>query len=323
MILLTGATGFIGQHVLTELLERFPGNPVCVLVNRRDVWPLSQQHIRIVTGGLEQLNAQSFRTPLTCIIHLASKNIDKDGTGFRQTNVEGTRQIIELAEKNPGVKIIYLSSTGVYGHHAFNNADESTPKDPDTALSKSKFEAEELLRRTGLPVCILRHRFVTGEGDRYVVPGFMKAIRRLPFLPDGGKAFTSIIDVRDLSYLIGYLSRTEWKGCVEYIATNGEELSIACIFEIISRTFTLTGRKKISLPWKPVYSLVRLREKLLQIDPEQAKGRGLNSLQVGFLGRNNRFSNQRVKDLIPGYVFRTFEESVRGAKDYYSQFLLP
>jgi len=145
MILVTGANGFIGRHVV-EALEaaRIPHR---ALLSRPNV-EFAQRfpEVSTVCGDLldEAILANALEGVET-VIHLASKNIDHDDTGFERVNVEGTRLLCRLATDAGVTRVLYLSSVGVYGHGAHRDSDEGTPRHPDTPFSRSKAAAEDLV----------------------------------------------------------------------------------------------------------------------------------------------------------------------------------
>jgi nucleoside-diphosphate-sugar epimerase len=323
MILLTGCTGFVGRHVLRQLLKDAGYNEIAVLVNRTLPLFSSNSGIRVIRGGLDSIGAHYERfSGITGIVHLAVKNRDEDNTGFDRVNIEGVRRIIGLGEKMQIKRLIYISSTGVYGHGNFCHASENTTRNPDTPFSKSKFMAEELLKNAEFQVVVLRHRFLIGEGDQYVVPGFIKVIKKMPFLPGAGKARISFVDVEDMARVIAFMTGHPHipRKYEEYHVTNGEDLNVAEALQTITRLFSLKARRKIPIPFFPVYALLRIREKLSGSPPDVQGKDKLTSHRIAFLGRHNHFSNSKLREMMPRFVFRTFEESLTFANKYYAAY---
>ena len=117
MILVTGATGFIGQHLVKQLVEA--QYPVCSLIRpsprERSFAPGVKMHI--VAGDLNDLPA--LRLALyhaTHVVHLAVTWEETERDTFESTNLQSTRNLID-AMKEVGVKrIITIGSIGAHTH---------------------------------------------------------------------------------------------------------------------------------------------------------------------------------------------------------------
>jgi amino acid adenylation domain-containing protein/thioester reductase-like protein len=195
-ILLTGATGFFGVHLLRELLAA-PEARVHCLVRARDaahardriiataarygVGPLDLQRVVPLTGDLAQpglglspvVFAELART-LDVIHHPGAQvNFIYPYEELRAANVTGTRELIRLAGLGRGVPLHYVSTTAVLaglGAAGVRTVTEDTPLGHADQLGlgyvETKFVAEELLRnaaRAGLPVTIYRPLDVGGD----------------------------------------------------------------------------------------------------------------------------------------------------------------
>jgi nucleoside-diphosphate-sugar epimerase len=148
------------------------------------------------------------------IIHLAGSRDFLDIEKAREGNVKLTERILDAMP--PGAKIIYSSSISVYGKKmAEIPADELTPPRPDTAYAKSKIEAEEAIRKSGILHNILRIGPVYGPGfEEYfkvlgmIEKGKMKIIgdgkNRIPFVhgEDVSLAIQSSLDSGGGTYVI-------------------------------------------------------------------------------------------------------------------------
>lgn len=105
------------------------------------------------------------------IVHLAAAHRDDlpDPTEYQRTNVEGTRNICDLAALRGIGQIVFTSSVAVYGAAA-PQTDETGPVAPTTPYGHSKAQAEEALRdwqtTTGGALTIIRPSVVFGEGNR-------------------------------------------------------------------------------------------------------------------------------------------------------------
>jgi 2-alkyl-3-oxoalkanoate reductase len=318
MIFITGATGFVGSHVLKELLGLRETGNICMLTHRQT--PASSlSGIKTVQADITGLSGLSeVLSGTRCIIHLAAVHSESNPDELIRVNVKGMESVIALAHSLQVEKIIYLSSTGVYGHGNHYLATEETPKRPDTGFSQSKYKAESLLRESGIPAIILRHRFVTGQGDKYVIPGFMQAFQKMPFMVNGGRARLSFIDAGDLAGIIARFATatTPVNGCREFHVTSGETVTVAQVLTVLGNRLFFRKPARFPLPLQPLYTLLKLKQWI-----SRSKGeKGLTPLRLKFLGTDNHFSNEKLVKEFPGLTFKSFEESIAGAADYYRRF---
>ncbi len=326
MILVTGANGFLGPHVVESLTEASPGNGVrAVLRNADERFSSRFPDVEVKEGDLrdESLVADAV-AGVTAVVHLASKNIDRDGSGF-DVNVESTEKLCRAAQAAGVRRLIYTSSVGVYGHGAHRGADETTPVRPDTALSISKAAAEAIVlehHRTGaFRATVLRPRFVYGAGDTSLLPRLIGAARKYPFLISGGRARISLVLADDLAQVILRFAtdETEVSGAGDPVlhVTSGETLSYR---ELVSTLCAAFGYRspRFSLPIWLVLAPLLLRERLLGQDPETV--RGISSLRVRMIAQDNEFSNHKLLQRFPDLSFTSFAEGFESSLDYYQRF---
>src|SRR6185295_12806959 len=298
MILVTGGSGFLGRHLVRRWATAEPERPMRLLLRRPPdaVYPSS---VQVALGDL--LDEESVRRAMAgveTVVHLASKNIDRDGTGFERVNVEGTVRLCRAALAAGVSRFVYVSSVGVYGHGSHRDADETTPVHPDTPFSRSKAEAERLVldghRRRDWTGIVLRHRFVYGEGDEAVLPRLIRAARKYPFWLSGGRARLSLVLADDFAEVVRrvvVLPREAFSGQDEpaFQVTDGQPIRYREIITEICRAFGYPV-PRLSLPFQLVYLPVRARERLLGIDPETSSSSGLTSIRLKLVAQDDFFS---------------------------------
>ena len=224
--LVTGATGFLGRRVLARLLAR-PGSEVHCLVRSperlaaRIVELAGNDRVRAVRGDLtvEGLGlASRDLTELAGVDHVLHLGAVYDMTASdaanRAANVEGTRRVIELAERTRAGRLHHISTVAVAGDHPgrFTEDDFDTGQHLASPYHETKFAAEALVREhTGLPWRVYRPSIVVGDsrtgemdkidGPYYLLPAISRAAeiagapgRLLPLpVPDLGA--TNIVPV--------------------------------------------------------------------------------------------------------------------------------
>ncbi len=328
MILLTGADGFIGQHVVQCLLEAAAAPAVrAFLIFPNEAFAERFPDVATVCGDLlDEAALSEALAGVETVVHLASKNVDHDGSGFEQVNVSGTRLLGRLAAAAGVRRLIYVSSVGIYGHGVHRDADEATPVAPDTPFSRSKAEAERILlehhRAGDFQTRVLRHRFVYGEGDRAVLPRLIKAARSYPFWISGGRARMSLVWAGDLAEVVRRLALGAGEGGAAgepvYHITDGAPISYRRVITTICETFGYRP-PRISLPFGLLYAPVRLRELLLRIDPEVTAS-SVSSIRLKLVAQDNTFANRKLARLLPEQRYVAFDEGFRRSLEFYSQF---
>lgn len=217
-ILVTGAAGFVGRHLLRELRAAFPGASLFGFVRRAPEEALPAGAVPVI-GDLDDpasvLRALQVGEP-DDIFHLAA--FASAGSGDREAitraNVAGTGHLLEaVAEWGRPVGLLVASSGYVYGRcDPARPAREEDPLAPIGDYATSKAAMEALLDATPLPdaarVVIVRAFNHTGPGqtDRYVVPAFARQIAELeaglrePVIAVGDlESRRDMTDVRDVA----------------------------------------------------------------------------------------------------------------------------
>ena len=195
MILVTGATGFVGSALLPVLLSQFHG-VTAVGCRAQD-----KTHAELRSFGVGNIDcATRWSTVLRgkdAVIHLAARvHVMRESAGdplaeFRRVNTEGTLNLARQAVLAGVKRFVFISSVKVNGEvtqpgQAFTEADVSSPQD---AYGQSKHEAEQGLRQiastTGMEVVIIRPPLVYGLGVKANFASLMRAVQRGWPLPLG------------------------------------------------------------------------------------------------------------------------------------------
>lgn len=171
--LITGATGFIGSHLVDFLVQR--GRNIRCLVRRTsgNVEYLKSLGVELVYGDI--LDKESLRRAVrnvNVVYHLAAKvrpskiieKLKEDSNLYLKVNLIGTKNLIEFCLNNGIQKFIYFSSIAAAGPGS-GLTEESLPS-PITDYGKSKFEAEKyilsLSRTKNFPALIIRPAQIYG-----------------------------------------------------------------------------------------------------------------------------------------------------------------
>ena len=243
MILVTGATGFVGSAVLRKLIAK--GHKTRALVrpasDRRNLQGLD---VELVEGDL--LRPETLAPAVAgCrgLIHVAAdyRLWTRAPEAMFRANVEGTRAIM-LAARDAGVdRIVYTSSVATLGLLPTGEAaDEETPvafRDMIGTYKQSKFLAEaevrELIGREGLPIVIVNPSAPVGPRDIKPTPsGRMivdAAAGRMPAYVDTGLNIVHVDDVAE-----GHVLAFEKGKVGERYILGGENMSLQAIFTSVA-----------------------------------------------------------------------------------------
>lgn len=196
--MIIGATGFIGRALLAELQDRgVPAKGVA----RGHRTPLPPGTVCADLTVPESLGG--LISPGDTVIH-AAPYLGGDATLSERINVQGTRNLINAAERAGASQLIYLSTTAVYGMGPHRNATTDTPIKPTTSRSRHRRRAEEIILDAG--GCVVRPHLIYGHGDTWVIPALLALPGIIGGLVNGGQALTSLIAVEDLARLLATLS---------------------------------------------------------------------------------------------------------------------
>ena len=200
--LVTGATGFIGGHLVRALVDR--GDRVVCLVRRTSPLDrLATLPVELVYGDLADPAAlRQAVDGVTRVYHVAGLIQARRPDDFHRVNVEGTARLLEACRSTgaPLGRFVLVSSLAACGPSAAGRPwSEDDPTQPLTAYGRSKLAAEGVARSYAdqVPLTIVRPPVVYGPGDRQTLPFFRLINRGLrPIV--GGDARLSLIHVTDL-----------------------------------------------------------------------------------------------------------------------------
>lgn len=265
-VLVTGASGFVGRHLLAALAARGHVAWPCERPgDARPAWARQDAAARLEWTALELGDRDSVSRaaalPCDAVVHLAalaSGQAARQDPGLAWTvNAAGTARLAEALGATGRRPVTLVVSTGeVYGAGAARPRREDDPLLPCSPYAASKAGAElaarEVGRRTGLPVIIARAFAHTGPGQApaYVVPAFVRRLRAARaagerVVETGNLApVRDLLDVRDVALAyVALLERGE-AGHV-YNVASGHGIALA---ELLARLAALLGMDVVPQP---------------------------------------------------------------------------
>jgi thioester reductase-like protein len=290
--LVTGATGLIGRHFVAELLARPDTERVWLLVRERSQdklaaaareWPDAGK-TRPVVGdvrepglGVKDAQLDELTGHVDHLVHLAALyDIAADDDASIAANVDGTRHVIELAERIDAGCLHHVSSVAVAGDHRGRFTEEMFDAGQRlvTAYHRTKFESERLVRtQTDVPWRIYRPAIVvgnsaTGEMDKIDGPYyFFAALARLSAVPSVPLVFpdigdTNIVPVDYVAAAMAHLVNEPGLDGRAFHLVNPEPQSARSVYNSFARAAgapVATGELDHRLS-NPLISLVKLAE---------------------------------------------------------------
>lgn len=296
-VAVTGASGFVGQAVVTELLSRQHNVHAAVRFESQNVPNSSQVIGPFPIGDIgPDTDWSNALTEIDCVIHCAARTHMMNDTAadafeaYRAVNLAGTRQLAEQAAVFGARRLIYLSSIKVNGEQTFFPHQKPFPtgareffsasdeENPESAYGISKWEAEQALyevsARTGLEVVIIRPPLVYGPG---VKGNFLSVLRWINLgipLPLGAiHNQRSLVGIDNLINLIITCIDHPAAANQTFLVSDDEDLSTT---ELLRRTSKALGKTSRLIPISS--SLIQCGTKLL--GKQDIAERLLGNLQV-------------------------------------------
>ena len=334
-VLVTGATGFLGRHLLRTLVEQGKGR--VALVREASAWEAQPwRHeagdVSVVEGSpldSERWKDDPALAGVTTIFHTAGivSHSRKSPEAMLELNVEGTLAMVRVA-KGLGARLVFVSSSGTVGCFPFKDmsADEDSPYAEPTVsrwpyyVSKIRAErdARKLAAHFGVELVIIRPPVLLGPDDhRHRSTAYVKKVleNKVPAVPRGGMNFT---DVRDVARALARLVDLEAPRPVYHLP--GQAMSLREFFDMV---IEVSGAKPIRRPMPPwatmgLARVARLTPRRPSWIPDPVVLEmsthywGLTSLFAHELGYAPRSARQTLSDTV-GWLRQGAESAARSA----------
>jgi nucleoside-diphosphate-sugar epimerase len=192
-ILVTGANGFIGQHLVRKLLDG--GHPVRgTRFNERPLYFFSEEEIEWRDIDLRKpATLQGIAEDVACVYHLAAipnNDYSKTWEEFQAVNVFGTAALLEEAGRAGVQRFVYISTVEAAGYgDGVNPRRETDIPHPDNRYGESKLQAEKTVRdgSWSFERIVVRLPAIYGPGTLLIVPKLFGIVKRgfYPFIGSG------------------------------------------------------------------------------------------------------------------------------------------
>jgi nucleoside-diphosphate-sugar epimerase len=256
----SGGTGFTGAALAKRLIEK--GHEVRVLDNQEGLFldELKQVGAQVTLGSVTD-GAVVDKLTEGCdrVYHLAAafRKVNLGKPVYWDVNVEGTRRMLEAAERHRVPRFVYCSTCGVHGDVEKPPASEDAPIAPADYYQYTKYEGEVVAREfldRGMWISILRPAAIYGPGDpeRFFMIYKRVAKGRFIFLGDGSTTYhplyiDNLVDAFELA------SEVDAAKGQAYLIADEEYVPIKTLVLGIAEALGVK-LKVIHLPFWPVYA---------------------------------------------------------------------
>lgn len=264
-ILVTGGTGFIGSHVIDELMRTKDQADEIFCMSRNPARATQRwgDRVSVLAGDVNDVESLDRATKgMDVVIHCVQfpnhpvENRRKGWT-YMKVDGEGTARLVEACKKNKVGRFIYLSGAGV------------SLKKPQPWF-QAKAMAEKSIRESGIPYVIFRPSWVYGPEDRSLNT-FVSFIHYLPFVPviGNGKGKVQPVSVFDLAKVVAAAVRNPQATNKTFDVAGPETLSMDEMLKVVQRVI---GKRRM-LVHQPV-TLMKVASLFMALFPTPALSPG-------------------------------------------------
>jgi nucleoside-diphosphate-sugar epimerase len=311
MILVTGATGLVGSHLIKALLAQ--GRSVRALYRSEIPTAFVLSSIDWVKADILDIVAlEEAMVGVTQVYHCAaivSFNA-KNKKALHLTNIEGTANIVNACLNANVKKLLFVSSVAALGRiredQTINESMNWTEETSNSEYGKSKYLAEIEVWRgmgEGLNVVVVNPVIILGDSDwtKGSTAIFKSAYDEFPWYTEGSSGFVDVIDVVDAMVLL-----MDSSICDQRFILSGANLPYKDVFTMIATGF----HKKA--PHKKVTAL--LAEIVWRIEGIKGKITGKSPLLTKETSRTARssvqFDNSKLLMRLPLFQYRNMQSSI-------------
>ncbi len=240
-VLVTGATGFLGGHLIEEMAKG-PHVPICAHREGSDTGKLDR--LGLEKRVFDLTDHGSMRRALEgvdAVVHLAAYyTFTGKKELYDRVNVRGTADLLKACQETGVRRFIYCSSTEAMGPIASPPGDEDSPLNPQYEYGRSKARAEDLVKASGLDWTILRPSGIYGPSNvddvaYYFITSFRGFASK--FIIGSGRNLIQFVHVKDV--VQGFVKALDRPTSVggTYIITQARPYTYEEVYRVLAKIF--------------------------------------------------------------------------------------
>lgn len=238
MILVTGAAGFVGRHVVARLVAEGE-RPRCLVRDKAQAMSkLPVASVELIEGDTTKPETlEAAVAGVDTIIHAAFITAERKqgpGVNYQDTNVNGTRNLVESARRAGVTRIVEAGGLGTKSSRA-------------GSYMEGRYLADQSIKQSGLAWSVLGPSIQFGEGSAFIT-GLADLIRKAPIVPmiGNGKRTFQPIWVEDVARCLVQMARQPERYDRRTIEVGGPE--IYTYAQILDMLMASLGKRKLKAP---------------------------------------------------------------------------
>ena len=240
MILVTGGTGFIGSRVVEQLIQSRQEIRILLRPHRKSPNLPKKMALDIAVSSMEdERGLRAALRNVDTVLHFATAEHQGQDADLESVDIRGTQSLVSAAREVEVKRILFLGRVG---------ADKSS----SYPVLRAKALAEDEVRKSGIPYCVLNLTDVFGVNDHFTNE-IADAIRHAPLVlpyPNGGKAIVQPLWIEDLISVIMLILETKRFNNGVYEIGGGEFFEF---IDIARKVMRIINKKKLLLQISPAY----------------------------------------------------------------------
>jgi nucleoside-diphosphate-sugar epimerase len=246
-VFVTGATGFIGQHLCRHLIDR--GDEVVALVRSPVKASRLPPEVKTMAGDLSMFaGAGTVLPPCDVVIHLAGVIAAERHQDYDAVNHRAVQDLVDCLRRQSWVpkRLLFTSSLAAMGPSAPGHPwRESDAPQPIEAYGIAKAKAEVVVNQAPFPTTTFRPPLVFGPGDEATLTFFKAARNGVGMRVAGPPQELSFVDIRDLVQAIVLMAEDARPDSFVYFTSHPEAMDVPALWRELGRVL---HRRVIVIP---------------------------------------------------------------------------
>ena len=304
-ILVTGATGFTGGHLVRKLLEDSKNELRIIARDEKKAKELKDLGVEVILGDISDKETV-FRavngTDVVFHVAAAYREAKTDDSYYWDVNFKGTKYILDACLEYGVKRVVHTSTIGLVSSVKNPPSNEEEAYSPGDVYQNSKCEAEKealrYAREKGLAVSVVRPAAIYGPGDLRMLKMFKMIAKKRWLFFGNGRAYLHMVYIDDL--VDGFILCSQKEEAIGQVFIIGGE-KYTSLNELSAMIAAEFGVKTpgIHLPYKPVELLAVCVEKIWKLFKFK-KQPPIYKRRVAFFKKSRAFSIEKARTLL-GY----------------------